>query len=90
MLLIIGLILGAIVAGLVFWLRNRGIFLAWYGWLMTAIGMVLVIYMAANMSGSLTEGEGTAAWMFLLFLGLPAVILFVLTWRLALRRTSSA
>lgn len=81
-LLITGLGLGA----LIFWLRSRSINLTWYEWLIGAIGLLIFLFSTINFFGSLREAESTAATMFLLVFGLPAVILMVVSWQLAARR----
>jgi hypothetical protein len=86
MWLIVGLIFGAAILGLVFWLRSRNIKLAWYEWLIGAVGVLLLLFTAQNFFGSQAEFESTAANMFLLVSGLPAIILLAVAWQLAARR----
>ena len=86
MWLIIGLIAGAAVLGLVLWLRGRDVAVKWYEWLIGAIGLVLLLFTIQNFAGSLAELEGTAANMFLLVSGLPAIILLAVSWQLVARR----
>ncbi len=86
MWLIIGLIAGAAVLGLVLWMRGKGISVKWYEWLIGAIGLLLLLFTIQNFAGSLAELESTAANMFLLVSGLPAIILLAVSWQLVVRR----
>ena len=81
-----GLIAGAVILGIVLWMRNKGISLKWYEWLLAVIGILLLLFTFENFAGSFAELEQTAAWMFLLVTGLPGTILIILGWQLAMRR----
>ena len=85
MWLIIGLVIGAGLLALVFWLRSRRIVVKWYEWLFGVIGLGLILFTAQNFDASLAEHEEIAAWMFLPVFGLPSIILLaiasLLTWR---------
>ena len=90
MWLIIGLIIGALLLGLV-WLMKRGNFsLTWYEWLIGIIGMALILFTIQNFVGSLDELESKAASMFLLVIGSPGLILLAISWQLAARRIKKA
>jgi hypothetical protein len=86
MWLIIGLVAGAAVLGLVMWMRSRDISVKWYEWLIGAIGLLLLLFTIQNFFGSQAELESTAANMFLLVTGLPALILLAVSWQLIARR----
>ncbi len=86
MWLIIGLVAGAAVLGLVLWMRNMDVSVKWYEWLIGALGLVLLLFTIQNFTGSLVELESTAANMFLLVSGLPAIILLAVAWQLIVRR----
>jgi hypothetical protein len=86
MWLIIGLVAGAAVLGLVLWMRGKDIAVKWYEWLVGALGLVLLLFTIQNFTGSLAELESTAANMFLLVTGLPALILLAVYWQLVARR----
>ena len=90
MWLIIGLILGAALLGLILWLRGRDIRVTWYEWLIGVIGLLLLLFTIQNFAGSFIELEPTAAWMFLLVTGLPALILLALAWQLARRHRAGS
>ena len=52
--------------------------------------LILILLVIQNFVGSVAEEEIRAAWMGVLFLGIPAVILGVLAVRLPLQRHSPA
>ncbi len=86
MWLIIGLIAGAAVLGLVLWMKGKDVAVKWYEWLVGALGLMLLLFTIQNYAGSLAELESTAANMFLLVSGLPAIILLAVSWQLVARR----
>ncbi|PKH48012.1 hypothetical protein CVH13_00075, partial [Dehalococcoides mccartyi] len=83
---IIGVILGVLIFGLVQLLRHHHFNLSWYEWLMVILGTALLLFGIQNFTASFAEMESTAGYMLLLFIGLPAVILLAIAWRLAVRR----
>ncbi|ACZ62500.1 hypothetical protein [Dehalococcoides mccartyi] len=90
MWLIVGLIVSALLMGL-FWLMKRNNFsLKWYEWLIGIAGLVLLLLTIQNYFGSIDEFETKAAGMFLLVLGLPALILLALSWQMVARRVKKA
>ena len=90
MWLIIGLIAGVAVLGLVVWMRGKDVAVKWYEGLIGALGLVLLLFTIQNFAGSLAELESTAANMFLLVTGLPALILLAVSWQLVARRQRAA
>lgn len=83
---IIGIISGLALLGLIVWLRSRAIKVTWYEWLIGAVGVLLLLFTIQNLVGSFAELEPTAAYMFLLVTGLPAIVLLAVAWQLAARR----
>lgn len=87
---IIGLVLGALLLGLAMYMRSKDISLTWYEWLIGVVGLLLLLFTFQNFFGSFAELETTAAWMFLLITGLPALILLAVAWQLAARRAKTS
>ena len=87
---IIGIATGVVLLALVWWLRSRNIKVTWYDWLIGLIGLFLLLFTVQNIVGSFDEVSPTAAWMFLLFLGIPSLVLLVLAWQLVMRRKRTA
>ena len=81
-----GLVLGAGILALVLWIRARNIRMTWYEWIMGLAALLLILLILQNFVGSIVEEETRAAWMGVLFLGIPAVILGVLAVRLPWQR----
>ena len=90
MWLIIGIILGAIVLGLLYWIRSKDIKVSWYEYLIGVIGLLLLLFTIQNFAGSFTEIEPAAAWMFWVVTGIPALILLTVAGSLAWRRNRTA
>lgn len=87
---IIGLMLGTLVLGAVWFLKAKNLNFKWYEWVIGIIGLGLLLFTIQNFLGSLEELEPKAAYTFLLITGLPALILLVLAWQLAVRRAKKA
>ncbi len=83
---IIALVVGVGLTALVMWLRSRDISVTWYEWLIGVLGLVLLLFTIQNSVTAITELESTASMMFLLVLGLPALILLAVAWQLIARR----
>lgn len=89
MIFLEGLVLGAVLLGLVVLIRSKNISLTWYEWLMGIVGLLLLAFTVQNFFGSLAELEPKPAYMILLLGGLPSVVLLVLIWQLASRRVQA-
>lgn len=87
---IIGIVLGALLLGLVVYLRNKKVVLTWYEWVIGLVGLGLLLFTLQNFFGSFSELEPTAAWLFLLIVGLPSIVLLALAWQLAYRRLKAS
>ena len=84
---IIGIIVGAGGLALIQRTRRPDVPTTWYGWVLGVLAAIAGLLAIEGFVGSFAELEPTAAWMTLLTLGLPAVILGVLAWYLP-RRTA--
>jgi ribose/xylose/arabinose/galactoside ABC-type transport system permease subunit len=78
MWLIIGLILGAGIAVLAIWLRSKAVRVAWYEWLIAALGILLIMFSIENARASYAEFETVAALKSILIFGLPGLLLILL------------
>ena len=95
MLFILGLVIGAVLLGLVFWLQRKEIIVRWYEWLLAALGFVMLIWTVNDFFGSMAEYNEAAARIFLWMLGTPALILlglavFLPWWRIRRNRNATA
>ena len=84
------LVIGAAIATLVFWLRSRDIKVAWYEWLIGAIGLLMLVFAIQNFVGAGLEAEPDAANTFLGMVGVPALILLAVSVSLVWRRQSTS
>ena len=83
---IVALVVGAGITVLIYWLRSRDIKVSWYEWLIGAVGLLLLLFTIQSFAASLAEDESTAATMYLLATGLPALILLAVAWQFVWRR----
>ena len=83
---LIALILGAVIGGLLLWMRSRNMNLTWYEWVIGVIGLLMVLFGVQNYFGSVAEVELSAAPMYLLVVALPGLVLLALAGFLAYRR----
>ncbi|KSV16186.1 dehalogenase [Dehalococcoides mccartyi] len=86
----IGILVGALILGLIWLMKRHNFSLTWYEWLIGAVGLLMLLFTIQNYFGSLAEVEPKAANMFLLVIGLPGIILLALSWQLAVRRAKKA
>jgi len=73
--LLYGLIVGAGVMHLIYWVQDAGIKIGWYVWLIGALAILLGTLTVQHFLASYKERELTAAWMGVLVMGSPALIL---------------
>lgn len=85
---LVGFILGGGTVYLGFLLKEKAINLKWYEWLLVVLAFVLFLFLGQTFIASFGEGEPRAAWMSLLFLGLPIVLIAVGTLRSVQSRMS--
>ncbi len=85
-----GLIVGGSLLALTFWLRKQNATVNWYEWVIGAIGLLMLLFTLQNFFASFVEREASAAYMFLLVTGLPAIILLAVAWQLVARRQRAA
>ena len=85
MWLIVALVLGFALTALIFWGRSKGIKMTWYEWLIGVVGLLMVLFAVQNFIEVNSEFNPTAANNFLIFVGLPGLILMVVAWQLTIR-----
>jgi uncharacterized membrane protein len=83
---VVALVIGFALAALIFFLRSKNFKMAWYEWLIGAIGFLLVLFALQNYMTVSAEPNTKAANMFLLVVGLPGLILMAIAWQLSARR----
>ena len=76
MLFLTGLIIGLLLL-LALGMSLRGARIAWYEWLLMAIGGALMLFSAQNYQAAVSDFEPGAPGVFLLLFGLPGLVLFL-------------
>lgn len=84
-----GALAGAGLVALALTLNNRGTKTTWYDWVIAAIGVLLILFTLQNAVGSVAEYEDKAVTMFLIFTGIPGLLLLALAWQFIWRRNRS-
>ena len=87
MWLFVGIAVGVGVLALALWSNKQDVSIKWYEWAIGTIGLLLLLFTVQNYFASNAELELTAANLFLLATGLPALILLAVAWGLIARRT---
>jgi hypothetical protein len=87
---LVGFILGGGTVYLGSLLRKKTIKLKWYEWILVVLGLLLFLFLGQTFIASFGEGEARAAWMSLLFLGLPIILIAVGTFRLVQVRSQKS
>ena len=86
--MLLGFLLGGGAVYLAMLLKEKTIKLTWYEWILVVLGFVLFLFLGQTFVASFLEGEPRAAWMSLIFLGLPILLIGVGTFRLVKPRTA--
>jgi hypothetical protein len=87
---ILGLIVGAALMALAFWLQRSRIAVKWYEWLMSGLGFILLLWAVNDFFASMAEHDERAGRVLLAMLGIPAVLLLGVGIFLAWRRWHTA
>lgn len=78
-------LIGCFTGGYLVSIRNRmkrkSVRFVWYEWILTVVNLLFYILLIQTFIASLAEGEPQAAWMSVVFLGVPVVVLTVVTFR---------
>jgi hypothetical protein len=70
-----GLLVGAGAMRLFIWVKDGSITIPWYGWITGIITFLLATLALQTVLATFQEREPRAAWMSLLFMGVPTLIL---------------
>ena len=72
---IYGLLVGACGMRLVIWAQDGRVSIPWYAWLMGILALALAALTLQTFFASFKEREPRAAWLGLLFMGVPTMLL---------------
>lgn len=75
MWILIGLLLGILFTWTAIKLTSKNLKVLWYEYVLGALGLLLFLFVAQNLVGSIDEWEMQAFWMFVVILGLPSLLL---------------
>ncbi len=78
MVFVFGLLTGAALMALAFWLQRSGVVVKWYSWLLGILGFVLGLWAVNDFFASMAEHDERAGRVLLVLLGAPAVIFIAL------------
>ena len=78
---LIGFVLGGGAVYLWTYLKEKAVTLKWFEWILIVLSFLIVMFLGQTFIASLQEGEPQAAWMSVLFMGLPLVVLAVVAYR---------
>jgi hypothetical protein len=73
-----GAIIGIALVLLIVWLHWKKVGVAWYEWLIGAIGLLLLVFAVQNYSAASAGQEAVAPGIFLLVFGIPALVLILI------------
>ena len=90
MLFIVGTIFGIAMLALFWWMRSKAIKVSWYEYLIGGIGLLLLMFAVQNWLGAIREGEPAAIMWYLLFFGVPAIVLLLVAAVGAWRRNAAS
>jgi len=84
---LLGIVIGGGTIALWFSVKDK-VTLKWYEWVLSMLTILLFAFTLQTVFGSFAEYEAQAAWMSLVFLGIPTIILVVITMRSVQTRVS--
>jgi len=76
---LMGFLMGGGAVYLRYLIRDKSLKLVWYEWGLISLAFVTFMFMGQTFIACFGEGEPRAAWMTLLFMGVPIMIMAVLT-----------
>lgn len=74
---LIGFLLGGGAVYLWSYLKERSVKLVWYEWVLLILSNLAFVLLGQTFIASFQEGEPQAAWLSVVFLGVPIIIMLV-------------
>lgn len=87
---LLGVMLGGVAVYLWGFFKEKAIKLVWYEWILVFLSFVAFLLLGQTFIASFGEGQPRAAWMSLVFLGVPIIVMAVVTARSVQGRLASA
>ena len=70
--------------------KEKALKFVWYEWVLMVLAFLFFMFMGQTFIASFGEGEPRAAWMTLVFMGIPIIIIAVVTTRSVQSRLTRA
>ncbi|WP_462325569.1 hypothetical protein [Desulfoplanes sp.] len=86
---LLGFLMGGGATCLLLLIKEKGLKLKWFEWAGVVLTFLVFMFMGQTFIASFREGVPRAAWLSLVFMGLPMIILAVLTLRSVRKRLSA-
>ena len=74
---LIGFLLGGGAVYLWSYLKEKAVKLVWYEWVLFILAGLIFMFLGQTFIGSFEEGESQAAWLSVVFMGVPIIIMMV-------------
>lgn len=87
---LIGFLLGGGAVYLWSYLKDKTVKLVWYEWVLFILAGFVFILLGQTFIASLEEGQNRAAWLSVVFFGIPIVIMLVVAFRSLQKRLPKA
>jgi len=78
---LLGFILGGVAVYLWGYFKEKAIKLVWYEWILVILSFAVFLFLGQTFIASFAEYAPQAAWMSVVFMGIPIVIMAVVTYR---------
>lgn len=86
---LIGFLLGGGAVYLWSYLKDKAAKLVWYEWVLFILSGIFFVFLGQTFIGSLEEGATQAAWLSVVFMGLPIIVMMVGALRSLRKRIST-
>ncbi|NDV18406.1 hypothetical protein GO013_03105 [Pseudodesulfovibrio sp. JC047] len=86
---LIGFLMGGGATYLFVFLKEKSIRLKWMEWIGVVVVFLLFMFMGQTFIASFQEGVARAAWLTVVFMGLPMLVVAVLTMRSVRKRLTA-
>ena len=83
---VVGFIMGGGAVMLWSTLKNASLKLVWYEWVLMILSFIMFMFMSQTFIASFQEYEPLAAWLTVVFMGIPILIMAVVLFRLLNKR----
>ena len=79
--ILVGFLMGGGAVLIWHYLKNISIKLKWFEWILSILAFITFMFMSQTFIASFQENEPRAAWLTLVFLGIPILLMGVIIYR---------